>query len=231
MKNLTKMEKNENVLYYDKIAQEYDESRFANSYGEFIHRQEIAFFDTYIGKEHLENHLDLGCGTGRFLDYAHHGIDPSDKMLAVAKEKYPEKKLKVASGTSTGYTNESFEKVYSFHVMMHLDREVIHEIIQESHRILKPGGQLIFDFPSQKRRKLIHYKAANWHGATSLDLTDIEELAANLFNITCSQGFLFLPIHKFPVKTRKWFYGIDQLLGRSLLKSYSSYIAVILEKK
>ncbi|AGC77385.1 3-demethylubiquinone-9 3-methyltransferase [Nonlabens dokdonensis DSW-6] len=225
------MEKNENVLYYDTIAKDYDKSRFANSYGDFIHRQEITFFDTFIGKEELENHLDLGCGTGRFLDYANHGIDPSDKMLAVAKEKHPEKELQVASGTATRYENERFEKIYSFHVMMHLDKEVIQGIIKESHRILKTGGQLIFDFPSQKRRKLIHYKAANWHGATSLDLADMEKLAGNLFTIMYSQGFLFLPIHKFPVSTRKWFYGIDQLLCRSFLKSYSSYIAVILEKK
>ncbi|WP_405377254.1 class I SAM-dependent methyltransferase [Nonlabens sp. Asnod3-A02] len=225
------MENNENVSYYNKIAKTYDSSRFNNSYGDFIHRQELAFFDRYVGKRDLKKHLDLGCGTGRFLDYAHYGIDPSDQMLALAIEKHPEKELKVASGTATGFADQQFEKIYSFHVMMHLDREVIKDIIKESHRLLKPGGALVFDYPSDKRRRLISYKAANWHGATSMDLKDVKELVGELFTVTYSRGFLFLPIHKFPVIIRSWFYGMDQLLCRSFLKSYSSYTAVILKKK
>ncbi len=225
------MEQNENVSYYNKIARTYDSSRFNNSYGDFIHKQELAFFNSYVKKQDIKEHLDLGCGTGRFLEYAHYGVDPSKEMLAVAQEKYPQKELKIASGTSTGWNDQQFEKIYSFHVIMHLDREVIKDIIKESHRLLKTNGNLIFDFPSHKRRKLIHYKAATWHGATSLDIQDVEKLAGDLFTVSYSRGFLFLPIHKFPVKIRSWFYGIDQLLCRSFLKSYSSYIAVILKKK
>lgn len=219
------------VSYYDQIAKTYDKSRFDNTYGQFIHKQELGFLNRFVGKSETTKQLDLGCGTGRFLEYAHYGIDLSAQMLAEAKEKFPEKELKVASGTATGYESESFEKIYSFHVMMHVDREVIKNIIAESHRLLKPDGALIFDYPSHKRRLLINYKAANWHGATSLDLKDVKELAGELFTVTYSRGFLFLPIHKLPVKMRSWFYGIDQLLCKSFLKSYSSYIAVILKKK
>lgn len=225
------MENNENVSYYNKIAKTYDSSRFNNSYGAFIHRQELAFLDKYVGKQDLSKHLDLGCGTGRFLDYAHYGIDPSDQMLALAIKKHPEKELKVTGGTATGFTDQQFEKIYSFHVIMHLDREVIRDIIKESHRLLKPGGALIFDYPSHKRRHLIHYNAASWHGATSMDLKDVKKLTGELFTVTYSRGFLFLPIHKFPIKIRSWFYGMDQLLCSSFLKYYSSYIAVILKKK
>jgi ubiquinone/menaquinone biosynthesis C-methylase UbiE len=225
------MEENEVISYYDKIAQEYDISRFANSYGDFIHRQEIAFFDTYVGKEHLDHQLDLGCGTGRFLEYASYGIDPSVEMIAIAQKKHSEKQFQVASGAATSFENDTFKKVYSFHVMMHLHEKTLENILVEAHRILEPKGELIFDFPSKKRRELLGYKAANWHGATSYDLSDIQELSKELFTIKYSRGFLFLPIHKLPVQMRPWFYGVDQLLCKSFLKSYSSYIAIILEKK
>jgi hypothetical protein len=114
---------------------------------------------------------------------------------------------------------------------MHLHEKTLKNIMVETHRILEPKGELIFDFPSKKRRELLGYKAANWHGATSYDLSDIQELSKELFTIKYSRGFLFLPIHKLPVQMRPWFYGVDQLLCKSFLKSYSSYIAIILEKK
>ncbi|MGJ8685488.1 MAG: class I SAM-dependent methyltransferase [Nonlabens sp.] len=218
------------VEYYDRIADTYDSSRFDNSYGAFIHKQELAFLDRFLGKSTLDNNLDLGCGTGRFLKYAHHGIDPSSEMLAVARRNYPNKNLKIASGTNTGFDDLSFTKVYSFHVMMHIDKQIIKDIISESHRILKPKGQLIIDFPSHKRRQLLKYKAANWHGATSFNVSEIEQLVDNNFKVVYSRGFLFLPVHLIPVKMRFWFFKIDQLLCRSFLKPYSSYIAVILEK-
>ncbi|WP_139423771.1 methyltransferase domain-containing protein [Chryseobacterium mulctrae] len=37
--------------------------------------------------------LDLGCGRGRLLNFATHGVDFSQEMLNIAQEKFPYKQL------------------------------------------------------------------------------------------------------------------------------------------
>jgi ubiquinone/menaquinone biosynthesis C-methylase UbiE len=51
--------------YYNRIAADYDHSRFANRYGAWLHAQETAFLERHLPKEGAI--LSLGCGTGRLL--------------------------------------------------------------------------------------------------------------------------------------------------------------------
>lgn len=69
---------NEVKFYYNKIAAEYDKSRFSNSYGAFIHQQETQIFNKEISLAAAPI-LDAGCGTGRFLNWATTGLDISEK--------------------------------------------------------------------------------------------------------------------------------------------------------
>lgn len=71
--------------YYNKLASKYDQSRFANSYGKFIHIQEKRILTKYLGQLQNQKNLDLACGTGRFLNFASHGIDASEEMIKQAK--------------------------------------------------------------------------------------------------------------------------------------------------
>ena len=93
--------------YYDKLASTYDENRFANSYGRYLHRQEAAVLNRYLGP--LENRavLDLACGTGRFMDYCTVGADFSSEMVAAAKAKHPDKSFVVENALQTGFDRES----------------------------------------------------------------------------------------------------------------------------
>jgi len=112
---------------------------------------------------------------------------------------------------------------------MHLDQAKINQVLEESDRILKKNGRIIFDIPSRKRRNLLGYKKANWHGATSLSIKDLE--AHPNFKIKRTFGFLFFPIHRFPESCRKSLLKLDSFIANSFLKEYSSYFIIELEKR
>lgn len=215
--------------YYDEIAGEYDQSRFSNTYGRFIDRQERAFLDKVL--KNANEVLNLGCGTGRFMDYSSTGIDFSSEMLAVAKEKYPEGNYFLGSADTTPFENNQFDAIICFHVIMHLTPEETAAIFREVNRILKPGGIFIFDYPSAERRKLTKYKAENWHGGNHFRLPEMNKMTSDQnWKLYLERGVLFLPIHRFPKSLRKIMFGIDQLAARSIFKRYSSYLIRAIQK-
>ncbi len=214
--------------YYNKISKEYDSSRFDNTYGKFIDNQERSFLDKHVDK--TKRVLNLGCGTGRFMDYTSDGLDFSSEMMEVAREKFPEKEYCLSDADTTPYENDTFDEIICFHVIMHLTKEKTEDIFREVNRILKPGGKFIFDYPSSSRRKLTNYKSNNWHGGNGFSKKSMKNLWSNNWKHHKSKGVLFLPIHRFPKGIRKVFYGIDQLLTISPFKHYSSYIIQSLTK-
>lgn len=223
------MESNEIIKYYDQIARSYDKDRFGNSYGRFIDFLERKILSNILFKK--ENHivLDLACGTGRFLDFADIGIDASEKMIETARKKFKNKILFVADAERTPLENESVDVILIFHLFMHLNQEKIIAILKECNRILKKGGLVIFDTPSEKRRQLLKKEQKGWHGAFSISSNSIRTLSD--FNLVKSFGYLFLPIHRFPKYIRPFFTKIDGFLSNSILKEYSSYLVFEIVKK
>jgi ubiquinone/menaquinone biosynthesis C-methylase UbiE len=217
--------------YYDQLASEYDDDRFNNSYGQYLHFQERQILVQRLGHIPKNSILDMGCGTGRFLDFAENGVDFSKGMLGEAQEKFPNHKLTVSDISKMPFENESFEAVYSLHVFMHLDLGTIEKTIQEAHRILKTNGIFIFDFPSKARRKLINYQKEGWHGNTALDVDSIQKLTGDLFEVEGYEGVLLFPIHRVPVALRSFFRTLDAWLCKSFLKKWASYHFVFLRKK
>ena len=144
--------KSEVIDYYNSIADEYDESRFNNSYGQFIDTEERKILNKLIDKTSTEQRLDMACGTGRLTGYATHGLDASNKMMLYAQKRHPGVSFHEASACNTGFCNEMFDVVYTFHFLMHIDESTLKEVFDEVHRILKYGGRFIFDIPSGKRR-------------------------------------------------------------------------------
>lgn len=216
------------VHYYNDLASTYDQNRFDNSYGRFIDTQERKILDTLLTNQN-EQILDLACGTGRLLNYASIGVDASAEMIEVARRKFPEKIFLQNEVHQITLQNNSVDTIISFHFFMHLDQAKINQVLEESNKILKKNGRIIFDIPSRKRRNLLGYKKANWHGATSLSIKDLE--AHPNFKIKRTFGFLFFPIHRFPEFCRKPLIKLDSFLANSFLKEYSSYIIIELEKR
>ena len=98
--------------YYNKITTDYDTSRFENTYGDFINRQERVYRKKNLPKKGI--FLNLGCGTGRFMEYPTIGVDFSDEMLALAKTKFPNKKYTTATAHLTTIDFNSVDSSSAF---------------------------------------------------------------------------------------------------------------------
>ncbi|MEL6656866.1 MAG: class I SAM-dependent methyltransferase [Bacteroidota bacterium] len=217
--------------YYEELAPNYDQDRFGNTYGQYIHQQETAILNQLLPYPATTLTLDLGCGTGRLLRWATHGLDYSPAMIAQAEKKYPDRDLQIGSAWDTPYETACFQAVYSFHVLMHLEEAQIPAVLQEAARILQSGGRFIFDIPSKKRRALLRYRAGHWHGAQSLALDDIRAFAGEDWEVRSYTGVLFLPIHRFPNWLRQPLRWMDDLLCRSPWRAYASYLVIELVRK
>lgn len=218
--------------YYNRIGSEYDNDRFgSSSYGQYIHRQECAFFAKWLPENPKDRVLDLGCGTGRFMDRATDGVDFSEGMMAEARKHHPEKRFHFGEITETGLETAAFDKAFSMHVLMHLDKATTNGFFKEAHRLLKKEGLLVVDFPSAKRRSFGQRKAESWHGSNAFAVAELKSRTAGMFDLIEQRGILFFPIHRFPVWSRRALLAFDTLLCRSFLRSYASYLIVVLRKK
>lgn len=215
--------------YYNELAPEYDNDRFANSYGKYIDYQEKKIMHKLMLNNDKEKTLDIACGTGRFLRYARYGLDISPNMLQQAQIKYPNRLLFEGSALYTPFEENKFSTVFSFHLIMHLDKEDTRLFLQEAYRISKPGARLIFDFPSKYRRQALNYKTEGWHASNSLSAIEIQAMCTDWI-LTKSYGLMFFPIHRFPSSWRRYMRRLDKWICHTFLKKYASYTIVVMER-
>jgi SAM-dependent methyltransferase len=97
--------------------------------------------------------LEIGCGPGRLMRplAEHfteiHGVDVSDEMIKLAKERLrntPNAHPHVTSGADLSqFPDDKFDFVYSYAVFQHIpSRDVVFSYLREARRVLKPGGIL-----------------------------------------------------------------------------------------
>ena len=98
--------------------------------------------------------LDVGCGTGRFLDFCKQswprlpalGIDLSEAYAAEAKRHLKRRcwiELMVANGEAIPLQYESQDAVTSIFMFHELPPKVRRTVFREFARVLKPGGRLV----------------------------------------------------------------------------------------
>jgi ubiquinone/menaquinone biosynthesis C-methylase UbiE len=98
--------------------------------------------------------LDVGCGTGRFIDFCKQawprlpvlGLDMSEAYLAEAKrhlKRWCWLNVIVANGEAIPVANESQDAVTSIFMLHELPPKVRRQIFGEFARVLKPGGRLV----------------------------------------------------------------------------------------
>jgi|SRR5579885_1752924 len=92
--------------------------------------------------------LDVGCGEGRFCRMlrgrgAHTtGIDPTEALLSVAKERDPAGQYVTGVGERIPFEDSSFDIVVSYLTL--LDIEDYRKAIAECVRVLRPGGRFVY---------------------------------------------------------------------------------------
>lgn len=218
-----------NILeYYNHLADTYDENRFGNSYGKYIDRQERTFLSSFFRDKEYSVVLDLGCGTGRLLDFATHGTDFSEQMLTIAREKYPEKIISAGEISKIPFET-LFDCIFCFHVIMHQTKEETRKFLDECYSHLGNKGILIFDYPTKARRKTVSPQE-DWHAGNMFTASEISELVKNRWKIKNTTGVLLFPVHRIPKGLRSFFLPFDILLCRTFLKRWASYHITVLEK-
>jgi len=150
---------------YEKQAKEYDFKRSNNFEGKIVDLLQRKFILSEIKKYCLSENkkldkisiLEAGCGTGRILSYfaknnfSCYGFDTSKNMLNILKNKAKKENFKII--TKMGdiekipFPNNSFDIVYTMHVLMHMPDHK--KAIEEMYRVLKNKGILIADFPNK----------------------------------------------------------------------------------
>jgi ubiquinone/menaquinone biosynthesis C-methylase UbiE len=137
------------MAVFDKIANSYD-SWYDTKMGRFVDRveTELAFgmFKIYPGM----TILDVGCGTGNFsIKLANQGckvigIDISDEMLDIARNKVKEMNLDIEFYNMDVYKlkfeNEMFDAAFSMAAFEFIDRP--QNALNEMMRVVRKGGQI-----------------------------------------------------------------------------------------
>jgi len=218
------------AMYYERIAREYREDRFGNSYGRFIDAAERRWLDACLQRRPDGPVLDLACGDGRFSDLCDLGIDLAAGMLRIARNVQPGTAFARADATAWPIADGRLGVVFCFHLAMHLRDEQLRALFAEAARCLKPGGLLLIDVPGRLRRRLRPHRSdiAQWHGHSAHDVADILAMATG-FMLDRADGLLMLPLHRLPTRLRPLSAGLDRLLCR-LLRPLASYQLIALRR-
>jgi O-antigen chain-terminating methyltransferase len=116
--------------------------------------------------------IDLGAGRGEFVEMLTakgipaRGVDLNPDAVEEAKSNGRPVELDEAVGYLSRLDSESVGAVSAFHVIEHLDPETVLHVLDESLRVLRPGGLLILETPNPTN--LTVGAAAFYHDPTHL---------------------------------------------------------------
>jgi ubiquinone/menaquinone biosynthesis C-methylase UbiE len=148
----------EDAGYFVAFGRRYsDDAQFFATATEVINRLEWVLSRVPLAERGNWRALEVGCGPGRLMRPMSrhfveiHGVDVSDEMIALSKEKLrdiPNAHTYVTDGSTLPmFADESFDFVYSYAVFQHIPaREVIVSYLREIHRVMKTGGLAVLHF-------------------------------------------------------------------------------------
>jgi SAM-dependent methyltransferase len=132
--------------HFDRVATTYDDSLPAHVVEHYLRKR------TRFVLDHCPRGtaLDVGCGTGALatrlagVGYEMVGVDPSEGMLEVLRERTPGIRAVRGSGTALPFEDESFDLVYCVAVMHHIaDPEGVRRTLSEMVRVARPSGRVL----------------------------------------------------------------------------------------
>ena len=98
--------------------------------------------------------LDIGCGRGEWLEVlrehglAAYGIDSNDVTVSACRARGLDARRAEALGHLRSLADGSIGGVTAFHVAEHLPLDVLADLLDETLRVLEPGGVLLLETPN-----------------------------------------------------------------------------------
>jgi ubiquinone/menaquinone biosynthesis C-methylase UbiE len=136
---------------YNIVAQEYADIFTNELDGKPFDRDFLRRFRIHFSNNNKI--IDFGTGCGHIANYLYKlgltdiiGTDISDKILEIARTKYPYIKFENRNMFDTKLENNSVDGIVCFYGIVHFTYKEIELTIKEWKRILKPGGKAIFSF-------------------------------------------------------------------------------------
>lgn len=98
--------------------------------------------------------LDIGCGRGEWIELlrdhgiAAYGVDINSMFVADARARAIDAREAEALAHMRGLGDASLAGITGFHIIEHLELDVLISLIDEASRVLAPGGFLLFETPN-----------------------------------------------------------------------------------
>jgi ubiquinone/menaquinone biosynthesis C-methylase UbiE len=230
--------------YYDEFADGYERERH-HGYHALVDKLESELVLRFATGARV---LEAGCGTGLILNRVAPvaaravGLDISPGMLAHARARG----LDVVQGSITDlpFPDESFDLVYSFKVLAHVER--IERAMHELGRVVRPGGHVIAEFynPWSLRGLVKALKPATAISAATTDeavftrydsLADVRRYLPPTLAITDVRGIRVVTpvshVHRLPLLARAFAWAETVARDAPLLRRLGGFMVVVAEKR
>jgi ubiquinone/menaquinone biosynthesis C-methylase UbiE len=138
---------------------------------------------------------DLGCGTGRITSHLAaagldvFGIDLSPGMIEVARKNYPHLRFDVGSVFNLDLKDNDLAGALLWYSLVHTPRSQLPTAFAETHRVLQPGGHLIYAYKAsgaQDGGPAYHLSSAYGH---EVDLDVYLQEPADVAALLADAGF------------------------------------------
>ncbi len=129
------------MIDYNKISENYSKHR------QNIHPEVLKGLLYNCEYDDTSNILEVGCGTANYIIAVESltgsncwGIDPSEKMLSVARERSNNIHFQLGRAEQLDFSADFFDLIFSVDVIHHVEGHL--EYFQEAFRTLKLGGRI-----------------------------------------------------------------------------------------
>lgn len=135
--------------FWNSVAHEYDD---INKKIGGAHYQRFVESLKYLDLQTQDKILNIWSRTGNAINYLRqtenleiHNLEVSEKMLALAKKKYPQENFQITDLENLPFADNFFDKILSLETLEHAPKP--EKLLSEFCRVLKPGGLLIMSLP------------------------------------------------------------------------------------